>query len=159
MFGSSIAGYFHDRGNEALESNRQLQALLNQNLALRNIKVEEGDKKDDKDGLTVSQFATREAYYDKIQEMIDKRESLKSVSFEDFQIFARDRYNMPMTKEVYNLIEKSSNSREHFDSLLRDVLEKWKSSGNMSKNWTHNAGGNEPVSYATYASNARLVIR
>ena len=157
--GSAIAGYFRDRGNEALESNRQIQEMLNQSLALRNLKLNENANNGNSDTLSVSQIAKREAYYDKIQEMIDKGESLKSISFEDFQIFCRDRYNMPIEKQNYDALQNASNSREEFDILLRELLARWKNSGYMAINWTQNDAGNEPVSYATYANNAKLILR
>jgi hypothetical protein len=156
--GSAIAGYFRDRGNEALESNRQIQEMLNQSLALRNLKLNE-NANNGKDTLSVSQMAKREAYHDKIQEMIDKGESLKSISFEDFQIFCRDRYNMPIDKQIYDTLQNASNTREEFDILLRELLVRWKNSGYMTTNWTQNDTDNTPVSYATYAKNASLLFR
>ena len=157
--GSAIAGYFRDRGNEALESNRQIQEVLNQNLALRNLKINDNANNGNSDTLSVSQIAKREAYYEKIQEMIDKGESLKSISFEDFQMFCRDRYNMPIEKQNYDYLQNASKSREEFDILLRELLVRWEKSGYMTTNWTQNDTGNTPVSYASYSNNTRLILR
>ena len=92
--------------------------------------------------------------------MLDKGESLKSISFDDFQIFCYDRYNMPISKEIYNDLYKASKSREHFDGLLRELIEKWESSGNgnLMQNWTSDFG-NDTVSYSTYARSGGVTLR
>ena len=99
-------------------------------------------------------IAGREALYDSIQEMIDRGESLKSISFEQFQNFAIDRHNMPMTKQIYDTLERSSKSREHFDQLLRDVVNQWR---NTSAGKFAQSSGN--VSFATYGRDAGLHFR
>ncbi|MCL1941095.1 MAG: hypothetical protein FWG09_04060 [Synergistaceae bacterium] len=160
MYGTPIGGYFKDRGDEALQSNREIQEYLNRSLSLRNMSVKNDAKDDDADTFSVSGIAKREALNDKIQEMLDKGESLKSVSFDDFQKFCYDRYNMPISKEIYNDLYKASSSREDFDGLLRELLEKWKDSGNgnLIKNWANDTA-NDTLSYATYARNARVTLR
>lgn len=99
--------------------------------------------------------AGREALYDSIQEMIDRGESLQSISFEQFQSFAIDRHNMPMTKQIYTSLNKASKSREHFDQLLRDVVQNWSKSGAASK--LPQSGGN--MTYGTYGRDAKVNFR
>jgi hypothetical protein len=147
-----IGGYFTDRANEVYEAIRALQEQL-----YRNQNNSEDDKKTDTDTLAISKPAEREALYDKIQGMIDKGESLKSVSFEVFQRFSQDRYNMPITKNIYDVLYNASKTREDFDQNLRDVLDKWEKSG--AGKWVNNIGKMNDVSYGTYGRNARVTFR
>jgi hypothetical protein len=160
LYGTPIGSYFKDRGDEALQSNREIQEYLNRSPSLRNMSVKNDAKDDDADSLFVSGTAKREALNDKIQEMLDKGESLKSISFDDFQRFCYDRYNMPITKQIYNELYSASKSREDFDGLLRELIDKWESSGNgyLVQNWANDTA-NDSLSYATYARNARVTLR
>ena len=143
-FGSAVGGYFRDRAEESLESNRLLQEQINRNLGRSN--------SGGGDSLSVSKAAEREALFDKIQGMIDRGESLRDISFEDFQGFCYDRYGMPISKNQYDLLFKASGSREHFDKLLREMLGNWENGKNITdqqKDFIHRYAGD--TSYSTYA--------
>jgi hypothetical protein len=146
---------FRDRTEEALAAIRKAaEERYYQHKTQVNGKEE---KKPDTDTLSISKPAELEAAYDKIQGMIDKGETLKSVPFELFQKFSQDRYNMPITKSIYNALESGSKTREKFDQNLRDVLAKWEKSG--AGKWANNVGKLNDVSYATYGRNARVAFR
>jgi hypothetical protein len=135
---NTIANFFTDRANAAVQNLRIAQEHLRQ-IHSRNVNADlyKMYLPMRTDTIVVSEAALREAMYDKIQGMIDRGESLKSIPYAVFEQFMGDRFYLgweTMKREYkdwdvkfeYERLSFDGKSKQEMEKFVLEVVEKWR---------------------------------
>jgi hypothetical protein len=104
----------------------------------------------------------RKLYLEKIEGMIERGESLQSIPYEDFvNYYSRNSKGISPSRQLYEQLSWEGKSRQHFETLGRDVYEKYRNGETITADerrwmglWFASPDNDSPLSYADQCTTA-----